>query len=764
MIARSTPWAVIVPAFCWFALFPLAPSGAARPVSGESLLAPQNQVLIQSAAEDSTGVIWGMSPESSNGQLYRWSDDHWVSVPGPGGSWRPFRLWTGHNGGVIAVWVSLRMRPNLRQANVAIADSAPFARSFLIAWRRGNKVRRIAQTDISLQTILPAPSGQILITGDGPRIDRVGADGKLQPVYTLHIEQFFLNGNFSFRPRPFYSFLQLNATQDGQGRTWIWSDAPDGNRFASMLQGFLVYDGKRFTYHRTIQGLPNGKLSYLGPWDSKRLVAAVMGDGLYLINTSALTARRIDDPESHAFRAVQKYYRAGGNRYVLASPGGGRVAANGLPEFTNNLWRLRNGRWKVILTGFDHMADARTGLRPSARARGGLWVGTIMRGLWFIPENRGKPRVIDWRQGFPFDTPRFLFAIPGNRLLAIEGFPQASTLVLRPARLLSAPAPPTGIRLLRTRFLLEPDSQHHFWGFVEGQAPGLDEWSGERWASHPLPPNLDVPWTGSLDADSHGRIWIFPGCRSGPSAFFNPRLGKWREFENFEWALEQQAGKSLTFQNPSQDPALPAFGPDGRIAFMGPCGAVHYFDGSGWRMFRRGEIVNVIGMNDGPPYFDKNGDLKMVIAGHTWEYAAGPRTFGPVPGGGWRRVAFDPGPVRHEVWFRPRPPGLTPPGCPFRNNSSLSRDRLGRYWWTWEGNLYEGVAGSCRLVLAAGEAQPFIDGRKLRRVLVSARGDVFLETRVMQSGQAEYVFLPRSDAVLQPASQGVRSQAGSAGP
>lgn len=54
-----------------------------------------------------------------------------------------------------------------------------------------------------------------------------------------------------------------------------------------------------------------------------------------------------------------------------------------------------------------------------------------------------------------------------------------------------------------------------------------------------------------------------------------------------------------------------------------------------------------------------------------------------------------------------------------------------------------GVAGSCKLVLRASQSEPFIDGRRLRRVLVDGQGNVFLETTVIQSGRGEYVFLPK---------------------
>ncbi len=731
--------ALIIACLC---LPPLVPVATSQQAFSASLPQQVDQTPIETAMEDAAGVIWAMP--LGGGSMYRWQGDRWGAVQPPGDEWRPYHLWRGSEGGVVAGWISLPSPPSLPVPESNAAPDKRGARErVLLTWRRGDQVRTIGTLDGSLYNLLPVASGKALVTVDGPTIDRVDLEG-LQPVYTLKAEQFFLNNGTPVpAPRPFYSFLQLDATEDPQGNTWIWCDAPARPQGSSVLQGVLIYDGKDFAYHRTINGLPSqGRLSYLGPWDARHLVAAVLNDGLYLIDTVTLTAQRLTDPEPNAFREVQAIFREGSSLYALASPGRGAYADNPFHEFVNNLWRLRDGHWSRLIASVGNARGFSVdGWPPRAWTREGLWLGgNGAGGLWLVPAEGSPARVIDWRQGFSLPSVRYLFALPGNQLLAINaGY---SSVVLQPASLLAAPAPPQGLRVLRTHFVLQPGESGHIWGFVDQLGGELGEWDGQRWLAHSLPPNLNLAWVGSLDADTEGRIWLFPARGEGPAAFFDSRQGKWQEFPSYQYALQAQGGKPLQFRNPTQDPALPAFGPKGQIAFMGRNGAVYYFSGDLWRRFSRNEILSELSPDDGPPFFDPQGHLKVDISQRTFEYSPGAEPGDPLSQGHWREVASDPGPLAHEPWEQPRPPGIIPAGCPVRENSSLSLDRLERYWWTWEGNLYEDAQGACKLVLAANQAQPFIDGRKLRRVLVDARGDVFFETNVTPNGKDEYILLP----------------------
>lgn len=120
----------------------------------------------------------------------------------------------------------------------------------------------------------------------------------------------------------------------------------------------------------------------------------------------------------------------------------------------------------------------------------------------------------------------------------------------------------------------------------------------------------------------------------------------------------------------------------------------------------------------------------MNIHHETWEIS---------PGTGWHLIPYQPGKRATVTWFTPRPPAQTPAGCAVDRATSLSIDRLGRSWWTWDGNVYDGVAGLCLPVFKPDESQPFIDGRLLQRVLVDSRGNVFLETLIANHRVGEYV-------------------------
>lgn len=509
-----------------------------------SLLPQEIPGQIRSAAEDTSGTVWAVP--FSNNELYRWESNHWVTVAGPGGNWMPLGLWRDTDGGVIVTWSSYRILPSLQTSSSGIAPSAPrFAQSSLVTWRRGNEVRRIAQIDSSINSIIPTTSGRILIVSNGPQILLAQPGSSPRPVYALRIEQFFLNPRpLSSFPRPFFQTVQLSGAHDARGRTWLWCDAPAAGFNPSVLQGFLIYDGKSFSYRRALPGLPSRRFSYVGRWDASHFIAAVLADGLYLIDTANSSAQRVSDPEPYAFRFVQKVFGVGTDRYVISSAGRGRFSSSPFHDAVTTLWRFRNNHWQKVLAGVDTVSAFGPNARPWAHMRDGLWLGSIMHGLWFVPANGGKPKVIDWRQGFPFDSPAFVFALRQNRLLAIKVFTHGSTVVLSPGSLLSTPALRANIRLIRTHFLLQPDAKHRIWGFVDGLAPGLDEWNGARWVTHPLPSNLSLAWIGSLDADAQGRIWLFPRCRSGPAAFFGPVRRTWREFASYRRALEDQRPNS----------------------------------------------------------------------------------------------------------------------------------------------------------------------------------------------------------------------------
>jgi hypothetical protein len=697
---------------------------------------------IESVAQDSAGVIWatGQSPGAPP-DLFRWQDDHWVAQPA-----RPSipselaqGVWPGPRGGVIVEWLS------------------PADNSTVFIWQRGDDFKILGKIKaVTTQTgagtsntryfesseVITTSSGEILIIGNSPNIYQAESGG-IRLAYTIQPGQYRPHRQFLNRPSP---YLPLQAIQDAQGRTWIWSGLPARVEVSGIvLRGFLLFDGKGFDYHAQLPGLPDGQVTCIGRWDKNHLAAGILNGGLYAVDTSTLTAQRVADPEPGGFRFIQQVFSVGDDRYVIASTFGLPQVENPESGPFNILWRFRDERWEKLVTGLDEVNDFRYQLdRPRLQTPQGLWIGGWARGLWFVPtaggergiaERAGAPLHINWKQGFPLDTVRGLFGLQDGSILAVD-FSPGRTVALSPVSLLAGVAPAGNIQVINPFTMMEPDQRLHFWSILTASGHSLDEWDGEKWTAHPLPGNINPDWLSGLDVDSEGRVWLFPDCRMGPMAIFDPREGKWADYPSYQVALATHGGQPVRFLHPDDDRMKPTYGPNSQIVYNGACQGINYFDGTDWHLWNRPDVPGDPGyFFDGSSFFDAAGRVAVNIHHKTREWRQDL---------GWQLIPYEPhrGPI--VDFFAPHPPEKPPAGCASTESSSLSRDPLGRSWWTWNGSLYEGIPGLCRKALAASEPQPFIDGRLLRRVLTDSRGNVFLETLSAGGRIGEYTILHSS--------------------
>jgi hypothetical protein len=698
---------------------------------------------ITSIAQVSSGVIWatGQSPGSPP-DLYHWQDGHWVVQPArpnvPGKLAQG--VWPGPRGGGVVEWIS------------------PSEDSTVFTWQHGGMVKILGQIKgvtipnreggyftsyFESPEVITTSSREILITGNSPDIYHAEEDGTIHLAYTIQPRQYLPTRQFLNRQA---SYLPLHATEDAQGRTWIWSGLPARVEVAgAILRGFLITDGKGFDYHAQLPGLPENQLTCLGRWDKNHLAAGIVDDGLYTIDTSNLTAQRVAAPEPGAFRFIQQVFYEGNDRYVIASN-------FGLPQTPNTeigpfgvLWRFSHGRWEKLLTGLDEVNDFLYQLdRPRLVTSQGLWLGTWARGLWFIPSGRDKRRVdrrngapqhIDWKQGFPLDTEQHLFALQDGGILAVDLSP-ARTAAVNPDSLLASTAPAGNVKVIDPFTMLQPDQKLHIWGILTVNGQALDEWNGEKWMVHPLPGNINPAWLSGLDVDSEGSVWLFPDCRMGPMAVFDPQHGQWADYPSYQAALAARRSRPVRFLHADSDRMKPTYGPRSQIVYNGACQGINYFEGDNWHVWNRPAVPgDPEYFFDGPAFFDAAGHVAVNIHQETREWRQDR---------GWQLIPYEPHSGHIANFFTPHPPGKPPEGCASTESSSLSRDPLGRYWWTWNDSLYEGIPGLCRKVLDANEPQPFIDGRLLRRVMTDSRGNVFLETLSANRRIGEYTVLNSS--------------------
>jgi hypothetical protein len=697
---------------------------------------------ITSVAQDSAGVIWatGQSPGAPP-ELYRWQGDHWVAEPvrpNVSGAW-PEGVWPGPRGGVVVAW----------------GAGQPPGTVFTL--QRGNEVKILGKIEaVTTPTgsggystryfdspdVTTTSSGEILITGKSPDIYRAEPGGTIRLAYTIQPSQYLPHRQFLNRRA---AYLPLHATEDAQGRTWIWSGFPAHLVVSgAILRGFLLAEGKGFDYHAQLPGLPDSQLTCLGRWDKDHFAAGKVDDGLYTIDTSTLTARHITEPEPGAFRFIQQVFYVSNDRYVIASD-------FGLPQTRNIesgpfgvLWGFRHGRWEKLLTGLDEVNVFPYQLdRPRIETSQGLWLGGWAKGLWFIPSagkrhrhrRAGAPQHINWKQGFPLGTARRLFALQDGSFLAVDWAP-GRTAAVSPNSLLTSAAPAGNLQVIDPFTMLQPDQRLHIWGILSIGGNALDEWDGEKWTAHPLPGNINPAWLSGLDVDSEGRVWLFPDCRMGPMSIFDPHQGRWADYPSYQAALAAHVSQSTRFLHPDADRMKPTYSPSSQIVYNGACQGINYFDGNDWHVWNRPEVPGDPGFSfDGPAFFDAAGHVAVNIHHKTREWR---------PDLGWQLIPYEPHSGHIVNFFAPHPPGKPPAGCASTESSSLSRDPLGRFWWTWKGSLYEGIPGLCHEALAGNEPQPFIDGRLLRRVMTDSRGNVFLETLSANRRIGQYVFLHSS--------------------
>lgn len=666
---------------------------------------------IRSVAQDSSGTVWAAG---MNG-LYQWSGSAWIRASvthRQNGFVRG--VWNGPGGGVVVAW-----------------GAGPQEVSF--AWYRGNQQKLLGKLEWQggPLRVFSTPPDNVWVTINSAAIYRLQpGERATQPVYTFGPGQFFPAGGIPFRRT---NFCPIEATADGAGRTWFWSNILGQFRNKRQVRGFLIYDGRRFIYHGSIPGLPQRPLTFFGRGDKGHMWAGVLNQGLYSISLRTLTANRLPDPEPEAFDRVTKVFSFRGDTYVVSAPFGPITAEAPGHLFSSVLWRYRKGKWKKILPGIDDEVDVFGAmLRPLLATKAGIWLGAAASGMWFIPEH-GDPRLINWQQGFPLDTVSRLFSVGApdvNQFLAVD-LESEGALTFSPDSLLARSTREPKIQVIDPFRAIQPDRRHRLWGIVGLSSDSLDEWDGTSWTRHPLPGNVTPSWLSGVDVDSRGRVWLFPDCRAGATAIYDPAHGTWAEFPSYQLALESQHGIHVKFLNAREDPLQPAYGPGGQIAFSGACNRINYFDGTEWRSWNRIEVPAPRGFPfSGPAFFDTLGHLAVDIGHGTWEVS---------PGADWHLITYEPEKRGFSRWFAPSPPGAPPSGCSSSAASSLATDRLGRSWWIWKRNVYVGVAGMCHRVFSSGQAQPFIDRRALRGVLIDVRGNAFLETMLFSGRVGECV-------------------------
>lgn len=708
---------------------PVRPHPAAIPVDTTRVRAP--------LAQNRAGQVF-----VTNGRhLFRWRHKRWQLIPPPvAGAAQPYTI-PAPPGTVAVQWGS---RKGL---------------GHVLAWYRGRRRTHVISlpqfrgNPPPIQSVFPSPVGLQLVVASSassypgckppagvpqPGIYRLTATGRLRPVYRFQAIQFGRGPcSPAWNVQPWREGPL--ASRVGPQHYWLWRGS--GPR-QSAFRGVLDVSRGRFTYHARLPGLP-GPPAAIYPWDRNHAAVAVRGFGLYVVNLQSFAVHRLSPPRPGALlyvAAVQAADLPGAIlHYVLAAPRPCRYCRDYW------LWRLRRGQWSVAASFLSPR------VLPMIAAHG-LWMNAFpWLGLRRIGPRRPSafaghtgPRIVDWRVGLPLRHARQMFRLPSGKILAWDG---ARTAAFAPAQFHAAVAASSaGGFVLSDRLRVLPDALITVAGPGAGPANGpaagpmvwrlftggvVARWSGRAWRRMTsTPPNLRIRGnTRSLDFDLRGRLWLLPGCSLGPTAVWDRAAGRWTVYPGLHAALAAAHPRLL---HPSRDGIRIAYGPGGRIAFYGVCGALNYFNGRRWRIFRR----RFPALAGGPPEFTPSGRLQVTVNGGSGgEASIGPNghlevrpqqelIFRTWTGHGWRRFSRQgiPPPVR----LGPEPPL----GCPTLAPTSILRDQRGRIWWVAQDRLYEAGPRHCRIILRGAMPQPLIDGRQLASATALAGGGELLTTRL----------------------------------
>lgn len=691
------------------------------------------------AARDATGRLWGVLPESPH-RLATYDGATWRAVnwTAPIGA-EPQRLERRRNGALLCLW----SRPNFH---------------YELSEHRGQTSRLIARFKLDAferSYIHPEfcdGGATIWLTAGGTDIYRIEtnaaqADNAATRVYRVPAQWLRLNNDEPLAQTP---LAPLKMHRDSGGRWWFWSDIWAFSEGSRLLNGVLLFDGRTWTHRLSFDGVPLIKSDKPGKakakpeppevWilalaqrDARHLWISVDEGGLFEIDVRNLRARRISEPYPKAFRYVQQVTALGADWYVVS----GSKWHESDEDYSlrrGSLWRLRNGRWRLLIAGLDKADSDRR--RALCRTEEGLWVGAV-GGVWFVRGRDEKAFAVDWRCGFPIQYSSEIFAMGGRRVLAL-GNSEESVSIAAAAPLLWM-RPPDAITTFRTYLDLVQDERGHLWSILSLRRRALSEWDGTRWRHHATPRGYQVSNAGELALDARGRVWIIPDSRDGPCPIFETSTRRWQTFANYRLALQTQRKGNGAWPLLERTPTrtgrgpirLPRFDSRRRITYRNDNEHLYLFDGRAWHRWTLAQIIGPQQESQyfqGAPFFDRAGILCANISDQTWNWTSA----------GWKLGAFQPDPDQARRDDAPTHAGA-PPACHIAEPDNSIRDRNGAIWIVEKRELFKARADlDFCTQLFPKKAQPFLDKRFFNTVWVDARGNAFFNTAY---GYIEYVLI-----------------------
>jgi methylglyoxal synthase len=673
---------------------------------------------------DGTGKLWGIPGPANNRyadylicfEAGLWRD---AGFKKPEGTERAVALRNGPGGSVLCFWKAA-------------------GETCVVTRHRG------AEIGVVVGTLQIAPEydgdellchvdsrGDAWITGKSPDIVRITANGQAEVMYRIKPGE--LRGTRGNQRETFNAIL---CREDPEGQLWFGS--ADYATNVLTLRGFLKFDGTAFHHLPRPRNTPEDLMFQLFvPLGGDKLWANLRNDSktqalglgtLVELDLAAGLARKVEEPEKDAFRAVESLAAIGGAIFV-----GTEVYREG-----SSLFRWRDGVWTKLLAKYDPGEESPyEWQRQIAVVPGGVLVFGLRETPWFAAEDGSGGVPFDWRAGLPLRRLKRLLQLRDATYLAVgNGEAFMGALQIPPA---SAGDP--RVREIVTNGGWSLDPKGRLWTGVNRSGEAIQAWDGEKWLKYELPKKGELRSFSRLAADTKGRVWLFPNENNTAAGYFDPATETWHASGSIEAAYQTMAhdlpiftGRRPPFQTPRADA-------EGRkIAFRRSHDELSLFDGASWKTWKLTQIVP--GKRfwfRGSPFFTAEGRLRVAlgiegISTAVWEFGAGDI---------WQAVeGEDLYPDREAPGPQPAlPPVILPAGCVTNHPDSAVSDEYGVVWLTWRGSLYRAVEGACVRVFDVNERSPFSDGRTIAGVARDARGNFILETGRSDASSVSEPFL-----------------------
>jgi len=668
---------------------------------------------------DSTGLVW--AAKHYGNQLYTYDGKAWKPAPGGLGPepQAEFRgMATATDGAVVVVWV-------VQGEGLAVTRHLGSSSTLLGAEKGDNqKIPNLIRPTMDSK-------GRVWLGGCFPRIYRTDGKGGITMVHAFTPEDFRSREKKRMLTSDLYN--PIHCEEDGVGRMWVWSGTWGSviNQYGKnpnldsspSLHGIYLFSEDKMEVHDDLGAIQGGDFYSVARLDDRHMVVSDSENGVYKVDIESWKTQNMPGPAPLELRNVHELFVDGRDLYAF-------------DEFPKaNLWRWSNEQWSEVAPDFENSTPG-VGYAPRTwlHIKNGLLVSAFEHETWFVPHT-GSARTLSWKSAFPITKIKAIVQLKNGTFCILGTETESDTQIFY-----CAVADPTNDWSSHRIVEVEPDEawliSKHIWMIPKKDSTVLKEWDGKTWLPHSIP-NVgrgDV----MLNEDDQGTIWVYN--YDGSATLFDPIKNQWRGGPTFDNCLATTKEHPVHFQYPWQGP-YPRYSSDKQqIAYYADTWqALHYFNGSVWRVVKWTDVTGWPGGGDlGPPWFDAKDKLCVSNRGNVMWQAD--------ENGKWVSLPF----VAHpsDPYDPPERPKFAvsdlQKAIAARFANTVHADNLGGYWCTGAGNLYHCIGNQWVSIFEPGEITPFNANPAILDADVDSQGNAFIKT--LAADTRRYLILSKRPA------------------